>query len=48
MLKGVLGDNVTDKMVEKTFSEIDQDGSGNLDFAEVLTVSAHLNRNIVQ
>ena len=39
LLKVAFGYIVTDKMVEKTFKEIDTDGSGSLDFAEVLTVS---------
>lgn len=40
LLKGAFGPLFTDKMVERTFKEIDTDGSGSLDFAEVLFVSA--------
>ena len=39
-MKGILGEkNVTDRMVEKTFTEIDTDESGTLDFSEVLGVT---------
>ena len=38
LLKDAFGYIVTDKMVEKVFNEIDTDGSGSLDFGEVLAV----------
>ena len=38
LLKDAFGYIVTDKMVEKTFNEIDTDASGSLDFGEVLSV----------
>ncbi|KAL4238025.1 hypothetical protein ACF0H5_002736 [Mactra antiquata] len=47
LMEGLLGTkNVSPKIVEKTFNEIDTDGSGNIDFLEVLAiVDAMVQRN---
>ncbi|KAH3726824.1 hypothetical protein DPMN_052694 [Dreissena polymorpha] len=37
-LRDLLGEDVSDLTIERTFNEIDTDKSGTLDFLEVLTV----------
>ncbi|WAR18625.1 hypothetical protein MAR_000463 [Mya arenaria] len=39
LIRTVLGIELSDRMVEKTFNEIDTDGSGTLDFLEVISFS---------